>query len=84
MYRQCGVKECVIQIFNCEGTGLFYKNLFFFGTTNVVSQGLSVPLVGLVFSDLLITHSRIVSPTYGGTVHTRLEPKMGILLSHTS
>ena len=35
---------------------------FFFGTTTtVVDQDLSVPLLGLASSDLLITHSRIVS-----------------------
>ena len=36
----------------------------FFGSKNVVGQGLPVPLVGLTFSDLFISHySRIVSPT---------------------
>ena len=38
-----------------------------------------LPLVGLPFSDLLISlHSRIVSPTYGGTVHSGLEPMTGM------
>ena len=50
-----------------------------------VKACLPVPLVGLAFSDLLIfSHSRIVSPTYGGTVHLGLEPLMSPSLSHTS
>ena len=54
-------------------------------STTVVGQGLPVPLlVGLAFSDLLIPHSRIVSPTYGGTVHAGLEPMTGMLLNRTS
>ena len=35
--------------------------------------------------DFWITpHSRIVSPTYGGTVYSRLEPITGMLLSRTN
>ena len=57
---------------------------FFFGTTIFVRQGMPVPLVGLVYSDLLITHSRIVCPTYGGTVRIGLVLMMDMLLSLTS
>ena len=55
---------------------LFYLDLFFsfFGTTTVFGQGLPILLLGLAFSNLLITHSRIISPTYGGMVHLGLEP----------
>ena len=38
--------------------------LYFVGTAAVVSQGLPVPLVGLVIVDLLITHNKIVFSTY--------------------
>ena len=56
-----------------------------FGKITVVGQGMSVPpLVSLGFSDLFITRSRIVSPTYGGTVHFGLEPMTNMLLSRTS
>ena len=59
------------------------------GSTTVVGQGLPVPLVGLAFSDLWITpppppyHSRIVSPTYDGTVYLGFKPMTGMLLSRT-
>ena len=52
----------------------------FFGTTTVVGQGLPVPLVAL----LLATHSRIISPTYGGTLDSGLESMTGTLLGRTS
>ena len=36
------------------------------GITTVVAQGLLVPLVGLTFCDLFVTHSGIVSPFVWG------------------
>ena len=57
-----------------------------FGSTTVFGQSLPVPLlVGLAFSDFIDSpHSRIVSPTYGGTVHSGLEAMTGMLLSRSS
>ena len=52
--------------------------------TAAVGQCLPLPLIVLAFSDVMITHSRIVSPTYGGTVNSGLELMTGILLSRTS
>ena len=64
---------------------LIHKLLLFWLNTTVVDQGLPVPLVELAFNDLWITpHSRIVSPTYAGTVHFGLEPMTSMLLSGTS
>lgn len=39
---------------------------------------------GVAFGGLLVTHSRILNPTYGSTVHSGLVPMMGILLNCTS
>ena len=54
-------------------------------SSSLAQQPLSVkaclPLEVVIFSDLLITPSRIVSSTYGGTVHSRHEPMTGRLLS---
>ena len=60
--------------------------VFFFGTTTFVCQGLPVLTseVSLAFSDLLVTNSRIVSPTYGGMVYSGLEPMAGMLLRRTT
>ena len=39
---------------------------------------------GFGFQGLFYTHCRIVRPTYGGTVHSGLEPMKGMLLTRTS
>ena len=65
---------------------VFEIDFFFFWLNNRCRlRPAPVPLVELAFSDLWITpHSRIVSPTYSGTVHLGLEPMTGMLLSRTS
>ena len=57
-------------------TTLFF--FFLFGTTTAIGQGLPVPTseLSLAFSDYCY-HSRIVSPVYGGTVYSGLEPMTG-------
>ena len=41
--------------------------------------------LGLAFNDLMIAHSRIVSPTYEGTIHSGLESMTNNMpLNHTS
>ena len=62
--------------------GDYLYPLFFFGTTT--GQGLLVPLVGLAFSDLLITHNRIITPIYRDTDPLGFEPITGMLLSRMS
>ena len=72
---------------NRIGSESIPKRLFLiFGSSTVVGQGqgLSVSLMGLTFSNLQITHSRIVGSTYSGTVYLRLEPMTGMILSRTS
>ena len=84
-FNDCEVED-KFNIELCSSYDLFRWSIFFFfyGTTSEIGQGLLVPLVGLAFSDLLISHSWIVSPMYGGTVHLGLEPMTGMLLSRTS
>ena len=59
-------------------------------SSSLVQQPLSVkPCLYHLWGWLSVTyglppHSRIVSPTYGGTVHLGLEPITGMLLSRTS
>ena len=57
--------------------------LFFCGTKTAVGQGLPVQMGGLAFSVLLITHSRIVTATYGSMVHSGFELMTVMLLSRT-
>ena len=59
-------------------------------SSSLAQQPLSVnaclyPLVKWAWLSLIYCyHSRIVSPTYGGTVYSGLEPMTGMLLSRTS
>ena len=59
---------------------------FFFWLNNRCRSRPACPTTGGLGFQWLIdsTHSRIVSPTYGDTVHLGLEPMAGLLLSRTS